>query len=144
MTQSTNHSCSHQTVGLRTWCIDCSEWCYPDPGNGCVRCRLRETETDVSEYQGVQVHGIGWVAGGEVGAPVTVQTSADPTFAVFRIRASDEWPRTGTLGVECPKPGCNWDPMNRELPGIEDGDVTLGDLMRAVNGHMNTHGGLER
>lgn len=27
----------HRTVGERSWCHDCREWCYPD--EGCVGCR---------------------------------------------------------------------------------------------------------
>lgn len=30
----------HRTTGLRAWCFDCGEWCYP--GNGCIRCRHPE------------------------------------------------------------------------------------------------------
>lgn len=43
-----NEGCEHRTVGLRAWCFDCSEWCYPELP--CVRCEraLRASGSDVT------------------------------------------------------------------------------------------------
>lgn len=41
----------HRTTGLRAWCFDCHEWCYPEaPCTGCHAPALRHALNATLEW----------------------------------------------------------------------------------------------
>ena len=42
----------HETVGThRAWCIDCSDWCYPDISEACCGCRIGSLRAELDELR---------------------------------------------------------------------------------------------
>jgi hypothetical protein len=73
-----NRECGeHRTTGLRAWCFDCSEWCYPAlPCKGCELPALRAENDQAGEAvmdEGSTQYGFLW-------GPIEVERMA--TFAV--------------------------------------------------------------